>query len=160
HSFDEGMLVQAATCLTDGMIEKTCTACGATRIEKIPATGHSHQAVVTAPTCTDSGFTTYTCHCGDSYVGDYLPATGHAFGEWTQTAPGVEERSCETCGETETREKEPVYDADGNGAVDQADLTLLMSVLVGNAEAEVLYDFDFDGKLTVYDCVLLMQQIS
>jgi hypothetical protein len=116
--------------------------------------------VVTDPTCTEEGYTTYTCHCGDSYIDDYLPATGHNFGEWTQTAPGVEERSCETCGETETREKEPVYDADGNGAVDQADLTLLMSVLVGNTEAEVLYDLDFDGKLTIYDCVLLMQQIS
>jgi hypothetical protein len=122
---------------------------------------HQYEAVVTEPTCTQEGYTTYTCpDCGEFYVDDVLPATGHNFGEWTPTAPGVEERSCETCGETETREKEPVYDADGNGAVDQADLTLLMSVLVGNAEAEVLYDLDFDGKLTIYDCVLLMQQIS
>jgi hypothetical protein len=37
---------------------------------------------------------------------------------------------------------------------------MLMSVLVGNTEADTLYDFDFDGALTIYDCVLLMQQIS
>ena len=105
HSFDEGMLVQAATCLADGMIEKTCTACGATRIEKIPATGHSHRAVVTAPTCTDSGFTTYTCHCGDSYVSDRVNALGHSYQlvntrEPACEAAGANTYRCSLCGDT------------------------------------------------------------
>lgn len=52
------------------------------------------------------------------------------------------------------------YDVDGNGIVEQADAEMLMSILVGNTETDVLYDFDSDGKLTIYDCVLLMQQIG
>ena len=160
HDYTEWEIEVFPTCQGSGTLRRECLACGLEdKIFSTPAE-HQYEAVVTEPTCTEEGYTTYTCHCGDSYIDDYLPATGHNFGEWTPTAPGVEERSCETCGETETREKEPVYDADGNGAVDQADLTLLMSVLVGNTEAEVLYDLDFDGKLTIYDCVLLMQQIS
>ena len=154
-------VVTEPTCTQEGYTTYTCPDCGEFYVDDVlPATGHDYQAVVTAPTCTEEGYTTYTCHCGDSYVGDYLPATGHSFGEWTQTAPGVEERTCENCDEVETREKEPAYDADGNGTVDQSDVELLMSILVGNTETEALYDFDFDGKLTIYDCVLLMQQIS
>ena len=131
-------------------------------------TSHVHtyvEEVQQAATCTEEGYTTYTCHCGDSYVDDEVPATGHTWEDTGIIPPGCEGNGwttyvCPLCGKTKTVQKEPVYDADGNGAVDQAGLTLLMSVLVGNTEAEVLYDFDFDGKLTIYDCVLLMQQIS
>ncbi len=87
-------------------------------------------------------------------------ALGHTWSEWYDTTPGKEERSCATCGETESRDKIPNYDVDGNGIVEQADVTMLMSVLVGNTETDAVFDFDFDGELTIYDCVLLMQQIS
>ncbi len=127
----------------------------------IPAADHSYNAVVTEPTCTEGGFTTYTCTvCGDSYVSDYADPAGHTWGEWQDVAPGKEERSCTACGETESRDKLPDYDVDGNGTIDQADVELLMSILVGNTETETLYDFDFDGTLTIYDCVLLTQQIA
>ena len=112
------------------------------------------------PTCTEQGYTTYTCECGDSYVSDYVQPVGHTFGDWHDVALGVEERSCETCGETESRDKTPNFDVDGNGTVEEADLTLLMSILVGNTETDVVFDFDFDGELTIYDGVLLMQQIQ
>ena len=118
------------------------------------------EAVVTPPTCTEKGFTTYKCHCGDTYVDNYVDPTGHAWTDWQDTAPGKEERSCTACGKTESRDKVPNFDVDGNGVVDQADVELLMNVLVGNTETETLYDFDFDGILTIYDCVLLMQQLS
>jgi hypothetical protein len=140
--------------------QRDCRNCDHFETQAIPATGHSYQATVTKPTCAEEGYTTYTCHCGDSYVSDYVNAIGHTWGEWQDVAPGKEERSCETCGETESRDKTPNFDVDGNGTVEEADLTLLMSILAGNTETEELYDFDFDGVLTIYDGVLLMQQLS
>ncbi len=121
---------------------------------------HSHTATVIPPTCTEQGYTTYTCACGDSYVGDYVDSVGHAWGEWKDAALGKEERSCNACGETETRDKTPVYDINGDGAVEKSDAKDLLSMLVGNSAAETLPDLDFDGKLTIYDCVLLMQQVN
>ena len=55
----------------------TCSRCEYTTYAEIPATGHSHNAVVTAPTCTEEGYTTYTCHCGDTFVADKVAALGH-----------------------------------------------------------------------------------
>ena len=71
---------KAATCTEDGYTAgKVCTKCGETYSisTRIPATGHSHGAVVTAPTCTEGGYTTHTCHCGDRYVDSHVDATGH-----------------------------------------------------------------------------------
>ena len=53
-----------------------------------------------------------------------------------------------------------VYDIDGDGIVSESDVTMLMSILVGNSSSETTYDFDNDGELTIYDCVLLIQQIQ
>ncbi len=158
HSY-EGVVTQP-TCTEEGFTTYTCR-CGDSYVaDRTPATGHSYNAVVTEPTCTEQGYTTYTCHCGDSYVDNYADPAGHTWGEWQDVAPGKEERSCTACGETESRDKLPDYDVDGNGTIDQADVKLLMSVLVGNTQTEMLYDFDFDGTLTIYDCVLLTQQIA
>ena len=46
HSWDSGKVTTAATATTDGVKTYTCTACSATRTEKIPATG----AVTPTPT--------------------------------------------------------------------------------------------------------------
>ena len=53
-----------------------------------------------------------------------------------------------------------VYDIDGDGIASESDVTMLMSILVGNSSSEITYDFDNDGELTIYDCVLLIQQIQ
>lgn len=69
------------TCVDTGLTEGWhCTMCGEQIVEQetVPATGHSHTAVVTPPTCTAEGFTTYTCACGDTYTADVKPATGHS----------------------------------------------------------------------------------
>ncbi len=160
HSFGEWYTVTDPTCTADGTERRDCADCDVSETQTIAATGHKYDATVTEPTCTEQGFTTYTCYCGDSYVSDYVDPAGHAWSEWYDTIPGMEERSCNACGETEGRDKIPDYDVNRNGTVDQADVTLLISVLVGNTETDVLHDFDFDGELTIYDCVLLMQQID
>jgi hypothetical protein len=104
HSFDA--VVTPPTCTEEGYTVHTCSFCGDVSIDEIvPSTGHDYQAMITDPTCTEEGFTTYICHCGDNYVTDEVPATGHSWSEWNETAPGIEERTCEICGETESRER-------------------------------------------------------
>ena len=69
---------KAPTCTEIGWDKyETCSRCDHTTYAEIPATGHSHNAVVTAPTCTEQGYTTHTCHCGDEYTDSYVDALGH-----------------------------------------------------------------------------------
>ena len=79
HSFDEWAVVSNATCTEAGLKVGVCE-CGESKSEIIPATGHSHEAVVTAPSCTEQGYTTRACHCGDSFVDTYVDALGHTEG--------------------------------------------------------------------------------
>ncbi len=109
HDMEE--VVTAPTCTEVGYTTHTCTVCGYSYItDLVQATGHDYEAVVTAPTCTEEGYTTYICACGESYVDDYVDALGHTFGAWTESKapacdmPGEETRTCEVCGESETRE--------------------------------------------------------
>ncbi|MBE6944701.1 MAG: hypothetical protein E7459_01260, partial [Ruminococcaceae bacterium] len=73
-------------CLNAGYQIWTCTKCGESYREELPATGHSYEAVVTEPTCTEMGYTTYTCACGDTYKDNYVNPTGHQY-EKTVTPP-------------------------------------------------------------------------
>jgi hypothetical protein len=127
-----------------------------------PAASHVHEydAFVTEPTCTEGGYTTYTCACGDSYVDDETDPLGHDFCDWALTEPGVETRTCSRCGETETREATPVYDQDGDGQVTESDAEMLMDLLVSGTTEDQQCDMDFDGKFTIYDCILVLQQIN
>ena len=160
HSFGDWFATKAPTCIEKGEEKRECSACDHFEIREVGNVDHAYVPTITPPTCSEQGYTTYTCYCGNSYVADYTDAAGHQWMEWYDVAPGKEERSCSACGETESRDKIPNFDVDGNGMVDQADVELLMSILVGNTETETLYDFDFDGALTIYDCVLLMQHIG
>lgn len=56
-------------CEESGFTIYTCSKCGDSYTESIPALGHDYQGVETAPTCSSMGFVTYTCsRCGDSYT--------------------------------------------------------------------------------------------
>ena len=94
------------TCTEDGLEEWTCSRCGETHAEPLPALGHDYQVTgEQEPTCTDAGYKDMKCvHCGDTrHV--RVPALGHDWGEWetitpaTTTTEGVKHRYCKRCGE-------------------------------------------------------------
>ena len=94
HSYTSKVTL-AASCTQNGLRTYTCTLCGLSYPESIPATGHSYKSVTTAPTCTAAGYTTYTCSsCGDSYTGNAIAATGHSYVSGTCTSCGAAEPTC------------------------------------------------------------------
>ena len=110
HTWNDGVVTTEPTCTEAGVRTYTCTVCGETLTETIPALGHNHQATVTPPTCTQRGFTRYVCdRCGEGYTDDYVPALGHSYGDWVTTATptcteqGIQMRLCTRCSAAETR---------------------------------------------------------
>ena len=79
------------TCTADGSTVYTCSLCGSTKTEILPALDHNYDSVVTEPTCTDPGYTTHTCAtCSDTYTDSATDALGHSWANGT----------CVTCGAT------------------------------------------------------------
>ena len=108
HVWDNGVVTTAPTETTPGVRTRTCTVCGQTRTEAIPATGaHDYRFTKTvAPTCTDGGYDLYTCSgCGATEKRNLTDAAGH---KWdggtvttapTETTPGVRTYTCTVCGD-------------------------------------------------------------
>ena len=111
HTWDNGTVTTEPTETTPGVRTYTCTVCGQTRTETIPATGE-HTFVFTknvAPTCTADGYDLYTCSgCGATEKRNSKPALGHKWDsgkvttEPTETTPGVRTYTCTVCGEVKT----------------------------------------------------------
>ena len=111
HTWGNGTVTTEPTENEPGVRTFTCTICGATRTETIPATGvHDYQFTRTvAPTCTADGYDLYTCSgCGATEKRNSKPALGHKWDsgtvttEPTETAPGVRTYTCTVCGEVKT----------------------------------------------------------
>ena len=71
HSWDEGKVTTPATCTADGVKTLTCTACSATKTERIDATGHTYNQtkvedkyLVSVATCTAKAVYYKSCVCG------------------------------------------------------------------------------------------------
>ena len=83
HKWDSGTVTAEPTEKGPGTMTYTCTVCGQTKTEVIPATGpHTHVwdegTVTVAPTETTPGVRTYTCTvCGQTRT-EIIPATGSA----------------------------------------------------------------------------------
>ena len=68
HVWDGGVETKAPTCIEAGEMTYTCSACGETRVETIPAKGHSYTVSVSYNEDYTKVIYTYTCSsCGDSY---------------------------------------------------------------------------------------------
>lgn len=120
HTWDSGTITTAHTCTKAGEKTYSCTKCGATKIEPIPATGHSWKSDWTSDAthhwheCTNkncdvtdnagkNGYAehsggTATCtekavctHCGQSY-GETNPVNHTGTEQWTQTTTTHEKK--------------------------------------------------------------------
>ena len=94
-----------ASCTEQGTVFYKCSACGATRTEKIAALGHDLSRCDLFPaTCTKSGRVVGTCaRCGVQ-IDEVIPAKGHDYSyadvrtEPTCTESGRYKGTCPTCG--------------------------------------------------------------
>ena len=83
HTYDNGVITKEPDCIGKGVKTYTCTGCGDTYTEEIPALGHdwpdtNSYTVVTPATCTVQGTGRRYCKrgCGWYFEVD-IPATGH-----------------------------------------------------------------------------------
>lgn len=106
HTWDSGKVTAPADCTSSGVRTYTCTECGETRTETIPAAGHHYEvtAVTKEATCTEAGERTASCsNCGDVKT-EIIPAAGHSYGPVTVTreaactADGAQTSTCSRCG--------------------------------------------------------------
>ena len=111
HTWDSGIVTTKPDCIHAGVRTYTCTVCGDTKTETIPATGvhvHTWQLTKRVPaTCTEDGYDLYTCaKCGAVEHRNEVAAFGHKMnaGEVvikpTATTSGVRVYTCSVCGET------------------------------------------------------------
>ena len=77
HVWEE-TIEKEATCISDGVMLKTCTICGKQMHEKIPASGHKYEETERhEPTCTEDGSIISTCaYCGDVKT-EIIASPGH-----------------------------------------------------------------------------------
>ena len=105
-------ITKKATCTEDGVITYTCTECNESYTEKIPATGHKYNDVVTEASCDKGGYTPHTCaNCGDTHKDDFTAPTGHKYTKTTVKQPscdtdGVKTFTCADCGDVYTEKLE------------------------------------------------------
>mgnify|MGYP005805039819 CR=1 FL=1 len=129
HQWNDGEVTEPATCTQAGTKLFTCTVCGDTKTETIPATG-KHTSVTdpaVAPTCTKAGLTegSHCSVCGEIFTKqESIPATGHKWNdgvvtkEATCAETGVKLFTCTVCGDTKTEtlpttdEHTPVTDSE------------------------------------------------
>ncbi|MBR2875779.1 MAG: hypothetical protein IKC01_01445 [Clostridia bacterium] len=105
HTWDSGKETTAAKCETTGVKTYTCTICGGTKTEVIPATGHSYNngTVTKQATCEENGEKSFFCSKCWTTKTEVIPATGHNYDsgkittQATCEAAGVKTFTCENC---------------------------------------------------------------
>ncbi len=114
HTYDEGKVTKKAECEKPGEMTYTCTGCGETRTEEIPAAGHDFGEWETTkePTEEETGIQERKCKNCDKTESRTIPSTAHEHsydeGKVTKEAgcetPGEMTYTCTECGETKTEE--------------------------------------------------------
>ena len=91
HTFDTEEIVYGPTCISDGLIQKTCSSCGEVVNEIITTNEHTYtnKIVIKEPTCLKRGVARYDCiYCGAKGKTVDIE-TSHWFGK---------DGKCEVCG--------------------------------------------------------------
>ena len=97
HTYGPWVIVREADCATAGTKSQTCSSCGDTKQQTIPATGHNYSSWKTtkAATCELSGTKESTCtNCGHTKT-EVIAATGH---KWDNGKDIVIPTSCSDVG--------------------------------------------------------------
>ena len=152
----------------------------------VPATGHTEVTTVTEATCTQDGKTVVSCSvCGETLSTTVIPALGHDYA-YTSNEDGTHNAVCthnathmimnETCTmqagtciycgytDPETVVSTLKGDANCDGKVDAADVTLIALYLGGKAsltpQGKLNADMDENGILNLTDRRLIARLIT
>ncbi len=107
----QSTVVTPATCTEAGVVRYTCTLCGDTYTETLPALGHDIVNDTAVPaTCTETGLTAgeHCTRCNYKVAQEVVPALGHNWDagvvtvQPTETEKGEKTFTCSRCGETKT----------------------------------------------------------
>jgi len=116
HSYTSQM-TKSSTCLEDGIWTYTCSKCGSSYEEPIPATGYhcwGAWGITKEATCTQEGSREHRCAVCWELESETIPITDHQYGEWeiivnvSCTASGLESRTCIACGDKQMLFTEPL----------------------------------------------------
>jgi hypothetical protein len=178
HTYGEWVVDTPAACETPGVESRTCTVCGDTETEEIPALGHAYGdwTVATAATCEDPGTEQRLCANDASHIETRtIDALGHDYddgvvtAEATATAPGVKTYTCTRCSTSYTETIPPLTptlalgDVNGDGEVDFQDVTELFQYVnkqISSLEQEEASDVNQDGVIDLKDVTKLFQYVN
>ncbi|MCC8130232.1 MAG: hypothetical protein LIO72_00520, partial [Ruminococcus sp.] len=147
HTWDEGTVTTEATCSENGVMTYTCTVCGETSTEEIPA-GHTEGETVVEneveATCTTDGSydeVVYCTGCGEelSRYTISVPATGH-----TAADPIVENNVPATC-TTDGSYDNVVYCSVCDEELSRETITVLAT---GHTEGEAVVENEVEATCT------------
>ena len=135
---------------------------------------YSYSTVTKPASCLESGFRTLTCACGAEMT-EVIPPTDHTPSEWivtnepTYSSEGTKIIECVNCHtplETELipplEQEYATGDINGDGIVNNKDLTRLMKYLAGEDVVVVtqVTDVNGDGIINVKDLTRLMKKLA
>ena len=104
-SWDAGVVSRPETCTEDGIKTYTCTVCGATKTEAIPAKGHTYGTWEA-----DGDNHKKTCACGDVVTEAHDWSEGVVTTPPTATTEGIKTYTCTVCNHTK---QEPIGKLNG-----------------------------------------------
>lgn len=115
HTYDSGVITKEPDCIGKGVKTYTCTGCGDTYTEEIPALGHDwpdedEYTVITPATCTSQGEGRRYCKRGCRYYFKVVIPAGHTYDSGVVvkkpscTEKGTKQYTCTGCGVSYTEE--------------------------------------------------------
>ena len=112
HKWNDGIILQQATCTKQGLKEYTCLTCNKIKTETIKALGHDYSnnwTIDKAATCTEEGSKSYHCtRCRAKKDVTVIPKTDHNWDSGVETTKatctqsGVTTYTCKDCKTTKT----------------------------------------------------------
>ena len=131
HKWNDGKILQQATCTKQGLKEYTCLTCNKIKIETIKTLGHDYSnnwTIDKAATCTQEGSKSHHCtRCNDKKDVTVIPKLNHNWDSGVETTKatctkdGVKTYTCKDCKKTKTETIKALgHDYSNNWTIDKA----------------------------------------